>query len=631
MSLVLLLAAAAALGRLAGRVLPMGAGVEGWVFRLAAGLSGCAVLVLAVGNHSLLAAQAVLFGVVIIGLAGEAAGRAHERPVGNADTPEPERLPAERPGLFEWACLAVLALGLVMAFFAAWAPASDPASTGGTLLLAKGHALAGNMKMQPNLPGSGAPPLMTALYAATYYGSGERPTVLLGWIIGLLACAAAYVLGRRMAGRIDSRGRLSHTCEGRRAGAAATAVFVCMPVFFGQASTASMGLAQALFVMTALAALLAWMDEGDPGRLALAGWMAGSAVGVSHACAVFALLLPVVALFGTGTGLARARRGARLQSAVVLALATALGTAPFLLRTWLTTGDPVYPWFQTFFPAHVPGHTFVPMITADPAFAHDGFRWAELLRYPWDVIMRPLRFGGWTESPGGLLLALGVPGLLCGGRRAWMAAVLAVAGGAVLWFTHRDALAALPYFALMIAVCGVAAARLPRWHGAVAVELLAGCRFGLGLHAIRFRDQLPALVGRETREAYLARRVPRYGAWAAINERAARVPGARVLVLDDSAYFSEGPVYANRDGLCVPAQMQGREQLKWLQEQGVALIGLPEDLLAGNSPLSPELRAVAAFWKSNTAVFPRVESVDLPRIGAEGVERVDILAFTPNP
>ena len=622
MSLVLLLAAAAALGRLAGRVLPMGAGVEGWVFRLAAGLSGCAVLVLAVGTHSLLAAQVVLFGVVIAGLGGEAAGWVYDRPAGRRTAgtvgiPEAEPVAGARPGFFEWTCLVITAVGLAMAFFAAWAPASDPASTGGTLLLAKGHTLAGSMKMLPHLSGSGAPPLMTALYAAVFCGSGERPAVLLGWTMGLLACAAAYALGRRIAGR--------------KAGAATAAVFACMPVFFDQASTASTGLAQALFVLAALSALLAWMDEGDPGRLALAGWMAGSAVGVSHACAPFALLLPVVALFGAGAGLDDAGRGARLRGALVLMLATAAGAAPFLLWIWIVTGDPVYPWFQALFSAKVHAHPYVAAITADPVFARDGFRWIEFLRYPWDVIMRPLWFGGWTKSPGGMLLALGVPGLLYGGRRAWMAAGLAVAGGAALWFTHRGALPALPCFALMTAVCGVTVVRLPRWRVAVAAALMAGCLFGLGLHAARLRDQIPVLTGSETREAYLGRRAPRHAAWAAINARAARVPGTRVLVLDDGAYFAGAPVHANRDGLRVVAQMPGGAQLKWLQAQHVGLIILPEDLLRDDSPLNPELRAMAAFWKSNTAVFPAVEHIDLPRVGGEGVERVEVLAFTPNP
>ncbi len=622
MSLVLLLAAAAALGRLAGRVLPMGAGVEGWVFRLAAGLSGCAVLVLAVGSHSLLSAQVALFGVVIAGLAGEAAGKVYQTPVGRgvggtAKKCETERV-SERPlGFVEWLCIAVVTLGLAMAFFAAWAPASDPASTGGTLLLARGHAQAGSLKMLTHLSGSGSPPLMTALYAAAYYGGGERPAVLLAWAMGLLACAAVYVLGRRIAGR--------------KAGMAAAALFVCMPVFFDQASTASTGLAQALFVLLALAALLAWMDEGDPGRLALAGWMAGSALGVSHACAPFALLLPLAALFGAGAGLDDAGRGARLRGALGLALATALGAAPFLLRTWLATGDPLYPWFQALFPLKAHTCPYVAAMKADPVFARDGFHWVAFLRYPWDVIMRPWQFGGWAKSPGGMLLALGLPGLLYGGRRAWVASALAVAGGAALWFVHRGALPALPCFALMTAVCGAAVVRLPRWRGAVAVALLMGCLFGLGLHAMRFRDQIPVLMGRETREAYLARRAPHYGAWAAVNARAARVSGTRVVVLDDSAYFADVPVCANQDGLRVVAEMQGGAQLKWLQGQRVGLVLLPEDALREDSPLPPEVRAMAAFWKSNTATFPVVEHIDLPRIAGEGVERVEVLAFTPNP
>jgi hypothetical protein len=119
--------------------------------------------------------------------------------------------------------------------------------------------------------------------------------------------------------------------------------------------------------------------------------------------------------------------------------------------------------------------------------------------------------------------------------------------------------------------------------------------------------------------------------WAPVNVRAARVPGARVLVLDDGAYFAEAPVYANRDGLRVVARMQGGEQLKWLRAQGVGLVVVPEELLRDDSPLSPEVRAMVAFWKSNTAFFPRVDSIDLPRVAAEGVEHIDVLAFLPNP
>jgi hypothetical protein len=58
---------------------------------------------------------------------------------------------------------------------------------------------------------------------------------------------------------------------------------------------------------------------------------------------------------------------------------------------------------------------------------------------------------------------------------------------------------------------------------------------------------------------------------------------------------------------------------------------VPEDLLRDDSPLPPELRAMAALWKSNMAILPAVEHIDLPRVAAEGVERVDLLAFTPNP
>ena len=622
MSLVLLLAAAAALGRLAGRLLPMGNGIEGWVFRLSAGLSGCAVLALAAGAQSLLAAQMLLFGVIGAGLLGEAAGWVYDRPVRrggqNAVRPkEPALLPGSLGGATGWICVLMAALALAMAFFSAWAPASEPASTGGMLMLAKGHALAGDMRFQEHLSGSGGPPLMTALYAVAFYGSGERPAVLLGWIMGLLACAAAYALGKRVAGP--------------RAGAAAAAVFATMPVFFDQAATASTGMAAALFVMASMTAVLAWLDEGDPGRLALAGWMAGSAVGVSHGCAVLVLAMPLVALLGHGAGLPATGFGMRLRGAAGLAAATALGACPFLLFAALTTGDPVYPWFQAIFPAHTGARPAVATLSADPALLRDGFRWSEFLRYPWDVVMRPLRFDGWAHSPGGVIAAMVLPGLLFGGRRVWLITAVAVPSVMTLWFVHRGALAALPCFALMTPVCGAALERLPKWRGAAAVALLAGCLFGLGLHGLRLKDQVPVLTGSETRDAYLARRAPGFAAWDAVNRRAARVTGARVLVLDDSAYFAEVPVYANREGLRVLARLQGRDQLDWLKQRQIGLVVLPESLLGEDAPLAPEVREMAAFWKANTAVFPLAESLDLPRVAAEGVERVDVLAFTPLP
>jgi hypothetical protein len=225
-----------------------------------------------------------------------------------------------------------------------------------------------------------------------------------------------------------------------------------------------------------------------------------------------------------------------------------------------------------------------------------------------------------------MIIALGLPALLWGGRRVWAISLLAASGLSGLFFTSRGALAALPYLAPLAATSGVTIVRIPKARTAVAVALVIGCLFGLVLHGMRLRDQLPVLMGKEKREAYLDRCAPRYSVWDSVNRHAAKAPGVRVLVIGSGAYFCDAPVYANLEGLRTLSPMLGVDRLKWIKNNGIGLIVIPEDLLGEKSPLPQDARDILTLWKSNPVMFPVLQTLDIPRVGAEGVERVQILA-----
>lgn len=625
MALLLLIAAAVAVGRVFGRLLPLGEGVEGWFVRTVLGLAVCAALALWVGLHSLLAAQAALLCLVLAGVMAEGMAWTYTRPArrrsaaakaGAEGAGEREARPAGIPW-FDALLLCLAGTALVTAFFGAWAPLSDGRAAAGVMALAKEYARAGSLGFTENAPDSGAPHLMRTLHALVWSGSGERAATLLSWSAGLLACMGVFLAGRRTAGP--------------RAGAAAAAVFASMPVFYDQASTASLEMGSALFAAAAFLVFLAWTEHREPAQALAAGLLAGAAWGCSHACAPLAALLPLVMVF-SGRPEHPEDEGTLARSVCLVLAGGLAGAAPFLARTWLVTGDPVYPYLQALFPGRTDGHLPVAWLAADPEAARRGLSPAGLLRYPWDVLMRPALHGGWSESPGGLLAALALPGLLFGGRRARLAAVLAASGGALLWWFDRGSLPVLAWCAPAAVLAGAGAASMPALRRATAAALVAGCLFGLGLQGARLWDQLPVLAGRETREAYLARRVPRFPLWQAVDAKMSAAPeGARVLSLDGGGYFSSADTHTNLEGLAAKSLLEGGARWEWLGERGIVLLAVPEDMMTPDSPLPEPAREVLTRWLDEPSLFPLADTVDVPRLAGEGVEKVRLYAVARNP
>ena len=66
-----------------------------------------------------------------------------------------------------------------------------------------------------------------------------------------------------------------------------------------------------------------------------------------------------------------------------------------------------------------------------------GISFVALLRFPWDIIMRPQDYDGWSKSPGGMVLILGLPGLFLGGWRARILGAYSALGGGLFFFFQR--------------------------------------------------------------------------------------------------------------------------------------------------------------------------------------------------
>ncbi|MDQ1256347.1 MAG: hypothetical protein QG656_943, partial [Candidatus Hydrogenedentes bacterium] len=347
---------------------------ESLVYRIAAGLPLCALLVLALGSVSLSMAQIALYLVAAIGLGrqllGPSGGDSPELPLGESAPPFSR---------FEKFCLSVLSAAAVLTFLAAATPVTQDDALP-VLGLVQDYYREGRVFVFEGDPQCGGPHLMPCLFAYAFHESGEQGVTLLNWAVGLLGCGALFLLTDRIAGRA--------------AGLIAAAMFSTAPVFFDQAQGASCHLMLVTLSVTALAAWQTWYESEDRRWLMVAAFLAGSCCGIHPSGWIVAVLIPI----GTLLAVSPNRVKALGQSVAYIAL----GAAPWILRAALLTGNPLYPSGPD---------EWIPLAALDKAGL------TELVWFPWAVVMRFFDYGGWVKSPGCLILFLGVPGLLICGRR----------------------------------------------------------------------------------------------------------------------------------------------------------------------------------------------------------------------
>ncbi len=264
------------------------------------------------------------------------------------------------------------------------------------------------------------------------------------------------------------------------------------------------------------------------------GLMAGAALSVKYVAIVFAAAVGAttcVMLFHDA-----GRRRLLLRGAGIVSVVAVLVSGVWYARAAYHRGNPVYPFF-----ASVVGAEGPPTVRESKT----PLKWsaADLLAAPWQVTMRPDRFGGRGHQLGALFLMLLPVGLVLGHRRLWpLWGISAVYG--LLWFALRQNVRFLfPLVPILAVIAAAALVNLRRWPAWPRRIGMASCAAVLGLAVVipayRARHHVRVALGRESREDFLARCEPTYQAARFVN--ANLPPRAHLLSQELRAFYFERP------------------------------------------------------------------------------------------
>lgn len=337
--------------------------------------------------------------------------------------------------------------------------------------------------------------------------------------------------------------------EWRPAGWLAAAVFLGSPIVVHLAATGYVEAGLTLFVTASFYALERWPGGGDGHGQARTdkerkGWLAVAALLAATAADVKYLGLFFLGAAGLWVLLAGGRSrptAARLRGGLLFAAVAAAFLAPWYLRIYAHTGNPLFP----FLPKVFGGSSWeVTGLEGDGSMLAMLARW---LRLPWDVVFARGCYN--QQPPFSPVLLAALPLLAWGALRDFRVRRLVLIAGAYtfvfLWLPRdsRYLVPALPLLAL--AAAGSLAAVVRRWPRlagrSLAAVLCLGAFLPGWLYAgFRIVRQGPPPVTADGREAYLARKLPAYPAIAWLNR--ARGPSYTLWALhaENMTYFAAG-------------------------------------------------------------------------------------------
>jgi len=181
---------------------------------------------------------------------------------------------------------------------------------------------AGRFAVIPWMLHSHWPHLMEALYVLPLAVGRDAAAALIHWGAAALLVAGVFYSAR--------------STGGRAAAWTSALLLAAQPAFQGEAGSAHSDGAAALFAFAAATALARWEETDSRRWLAIAGLLAG----FGAACKL-TLLAP---LCGWAFWLAAVRR--RPRQALLLLACGGVVAGPWLMKTWMETGDPVWPFLS---------------------------------------------------------------------------------------------------------------------------------------------------------------------------------------------------------------------------------------------------------------------------------------------
>jgi len=604
MGFVVILVAAGLIGTWLLRPAGIRADWEGMAYRLLLGYAVLAALIMAAGSVALTPIFHALLVFDAVGLAYElrVAKRIIKSPV-----PYERRQDGLRPlknlSGYERLCATAVAAALAMALVSCLAPPTSWDAAVAHLALPADYFRDGRIHLMEGNAYSAYPHLMHSLYTAAYLISGATGAMLVNWSIAALGCMGMVAIGARLANRT--------------AGWTAAAILATAPVFIDQAGTASIDLAFSIFMLAAFAAFFTWHAGNRTVFIVLAGLFAGAACGVRHTGYLTAVLLFLFVII--------AWRKQGLRAPALFALSVLGAAAPWLLRSYILTANPFYPFLGDYFASTGPADQPIDAIGAHESLR--GISFTNWLLFPWQLVMRPYDYDGFQVSPGPWALLLGAPGFLLAGKRGKQLGLFSIAGGTCLFFFRQYARYYLPFFLPMMVLAGVGAVRLKGLRYLIAPLLIFSFAYGLAYEAAAIHFKLPVAFWLESREDYLTRRVERYPAFQWINENLPKDAG--ILTIDQRTYYIKPRTHQNWDAL---APLRGQpvvRHIEWMEERGIRYFLYPRAFVE-ESPGFREAGFQRMFerWR-NDPRFLLIKRFDLPRPGGQGLERVELYEIQP--
>ena len=230
------------------------------------------------------------------------------------------------------------------------------------------------------------------LFTLGYLIAGETAAKLFHFGAGVLAAGFVYLAARRL--------------DSPFTGLVAATVFYISPVVAWEANTADIDLFLAMFTAGALVMLLVWLREQRVWQVAIViGLLLGFGMGVKLSAAYYAIPVGLAILFPAWKNRGKGRRDALLAFLVVTFL-TSLAGGIWYLRSFLLTGNPVFPYLNAIFRSPL-------WYPRNETFNFDTFGFGislpALLLLPWRITFDSAHFSEMANGAAGLLLLAFAP------------------------------------------------------------------------------------------------------------------------------------------------------------------------------------------------------------------------------
>jgi len=502
-----------------------------------------------------------------------------------------------------WPWVALTALSAAFAFISALAPETEYDALWYHLELPRRWLAAGRPVDDVHEYISLYPMTWELLFGAALAWDGAVAARLLHWTT-LIACGVLSA-------------SFSTRALGLSTGWIAAAIFVTAPTVFWEATTAYVDLALAMHGALAAGALWRSTRDDDWRWLALAGVQFGLACATKH----LGLVIATVAI--GAFVIARFRRdepGRLARRVVLLSVLTLFVPSPWYVRSWIASGNPVFPEMYAIFKARPPERWNDSTEEALGTFkAHFGRPRTPrtIATLPWDMTMHSYRYGG-TLGPFVLLL---LPAVFMVGRRQPPARWLLGCGIVYLliWASPISSYQLrflVPWWLFMSALIAAAVGVLT--SGAARVWQSGRLVTHVGLAAVAFMNLPPftalherdregwtkwltqvvhrlpieVVAGATSGDAWLRRQIRSYPAWQFLNDHAP--PDARVLT-----FFGGDHFYAERARLW--SEAPAARPVTW-----DAMDGTGRDVIDGLHRLGITHLLVPQRWPSRTEHHDRL-------------------------